>query len=245
MHPILFKFGIVTIYSYGFMLFVAVLISLNLLVKSAEKKGYSADLMTDLVITILLSGIIGARLLYVMLNLGFYKNNPKEIVMLHHGGLAVLGGVVLGTAAVFIFCKHRKLNFLEIVDLVSPYIALAHSIGRIGCFLNGCCYGLPSRFGIYFPVHQAKLIPSQLIESFLLFVLFILLRIKQERAHQQGAIFVSYILYYSAIRFLVEFIRADSQKLFMGLTIFQYFCIVLFAVSSLFYILLWKRKISK
>jgi phosphatidylglycerol:prolipoprotein diacylglycerol transferase len=245
MHPVLFKFGIVTVYSYGFMLFVAVLVSLNLLLKQAKKIGYDADLITDLVIIVLLSGIVGARLLYVFLNLDFYKDNPKEIIMLHHGGLAVLGGILMGTAAVFLFCKYKKLSFLEIADLISPYVVLAHSIGRIGCFLNGCCYGLPSKLGIYFPVHEARLIPVQLIDSLLLFVLFILLKIKQDRSHQKGAIFISYILYYSAMRFLVEFIRADSEKLFLGLTIFQYFCIVLFSISSFFYILLWKRKISK
>ncbi len=245
MHPILFKFGVITVYSYGFMLFVAVVVSLNLLLKEAKRKGYDADAITDLVMVVLFSGIIGARILYIILNLGFYINNPKEIFMLQHGGLAILGAIAVGTLATFLFCKYKKLPFLEIADLLSPYVVLAHSIGRIGCFLNGCCYGLPSKLGIYFPAHKATLIPTQLIDAVLLFILFIVLKIKQARPHQKGAIFVSYILYYSVIRFFMEFIRADSEKLFLGLTIFQYFCIVLFVLSSSFYISLWKKRVSK
>jgi phosphatidylglycerol:prolipoprotein diacylglycerol transferase len=245
MHPVLFKCGIVTVYSYGFMLFVAVAVALSLLLKAAEKKNYDKDLVTDLVMTILVSGIIGARILYVILNWDFYKGNPKEIFMLHHGGLAVLGGIVTGLLAAFIFCRYKKISFLEMADLVSPYVALAHAIGRIGCFLNGCCYGLPSKFGIYFPIHKTTLIPTQLIESVLLFILFLVLKAKEKIAHQKGTILVSYILYYSVIRFFMEFIRADSERLWLGLTIFQYFCVVLFLISSLFYIALWKRKFSK
>jgi phosphatidylglycerol:prolipoprotein diacylglycerol transferase len=232
------------------MLFLAVVISLNAFLYQARKMGYDKDILTDLVLIILFSGIIGARLLYILLNLDFYINNPKEIFMLQHGGLAILGGIVAGILSMFLFCRRKKLPFAQVADLISPYVALAHSIGRIGCFLNGCCYGLPAtapmaglpcKFGIYFPVHRLTLIPTQLIDSFLLFILFIVLKVKQKRPHKPGAVFVSYILYYSVLRFFVEFIRADSLKLFLGLTIFQYFCIVLFIIS----LLLWKRKSSK
>jgi len=245
MHPILFKFGALTIYSYGFMLFIAVVVSLNLLLKDAKKKGYDTNAITDLVMAVLFCGILGARALYIILNFDFYVNNPKEIFMLQHGGLAILGGILAGLFAAFLFCRYKKLPFPEVADLLSPYVVLGHSIGRIGCFLNGCCYGLPSKFGIYFPVHNARLIPTQLISSFLLLMLFIALKFKQRIPHQNGAIFVSYLLYYSVIRFFMEFIRGDSPRLPLGLTVFQYFCIVLFVFSSLFYIMLWKRKISK
>ncbi|NQU18910.1 prolipoprotein diacylglyceryl transferase, partial [bacterium] len=162
----------------------------------------------------------------------------------HHGGLAILGGILVAIIAAFIFSKSRNLPFLKILDLIAPFVALGHSIGRIGCFLNGCCYGMPSKFGIYFPVHNDVLIPTQLISSFLLLILFIVLRLRQSRPHLAGEIFIGYILYYSALRFLIEFLRADSPKLFLGLTIFQYFCIVLFISGALFYNLTWKRKTS-
>ncbi|MDD5355852.1 MAG: prolipoprotein diacylglyceryl transferase, partial [Candidatus Omnitrophica bacterium] len=84
MHPILFKFGIVTIYSYGFMLFIAVVVSLSFLLKDAKKKGYVANVITDLVMVVLFFGILGARALYIILNLDFYIGNPREIFMLQH-----------------------------------------------------------------------------------------------------------------------------------------------------------------
>ena len=244
MHPILFKFGPITIYSYGFALFIAVLVSLNLLVREAKRSGYNADIIFDLGIVILFSGILGARILYVLLNLGFYIENPKEIFMLNHGGLAILGGVIASNIAAFIFIKSKKLHFLNTVDLIIPYVALGESIGRIGCFFNGCCYGLPSKFGIYFPVHDAVLIPTQLITSFSLLILFIALRNMQIKRQIAGKVFVNYILCYSAIRFFIEFIRADSQRLFLNLTIFQYFCIILF-ISAIGLFIFIKRKSGK
>ena len=244
MHPILFEFGPIKIYSYGLMLFIAVITSVSLLVREGGALGYNKDTIFDFGTVILFSGIAGARLLYICLNFSFYIKNPKEIFMLHHGGLAILGGILVAIIAAFIFSKSRNLPFLKILDLIVPFVALGHSIGRIGCFLNGCCYGMPSKFGIYFPVHNDVLIPTQLISSFLLLILFIVLRLKQSRPHLAGEIFISYILYYSALRFFIEFLRADSPKLFLGLTIFQYFCIVLFISGALFYNLTWKRKTS-
>lgn len=245
MFPVIFKIGPITIYSYGLMVFIAVIVSLNLLVKEARRMGYDKDTIFDLGITIIFSGIIGARLLYVLLNLDFYIENPKEIFMLHHGGLAILGGMIVAILASSIFMKLKKLPFLITLDLIVPYVALGHSIGRIGCLLNGCCYGFPCKIGFYFPVHDAILFPVQMLSSLLLLALFVFLRIKLYRPHSTGIIFTSYILYYSFVRFFIEFIRADSSKLLLNLTIFQYFCLALFIFGSiLWYKIKWKSKTS-
>lgn len=245
MHPVIFEFGPITIYSYGLMLFIAALVSLNLLLKEGQRTGYDKNTIFDLGIVILLSGIAGARILYILLNLSFYANNPKEIFMLQRGGLAIFGGIILSTAAGFIFVKIKKLDFLKITDLIIPYVALGQSIGRIGCFFNGCCYGMPCNFGIYFPVHGAVLIPAQLIDSFFMLILYIVLRFKQLRPHATGMILANYFMYYSVLRFFIEFIRGDSQRLFLGLTIFQYFCIFLFTLGTILFLNVWKRKLSK
>lgn len=246
MHPIIFEFGPIKIYSYGLALFIATFVSLNLIMKEVQRKGFDKNIFFDLGIVILLSGILGARLLYVFLNLDFYIKNPIEIFMLHHGGLAIFGGVVLSIISVAIFLRFKKNPFFVTMDLVIPFVALAQSIGRIGCFFNGCCYGLPSEFGFYFPIHDATLIPTQLISSFLLLILYIILRIEQQRPHLTGMIFVNYILFYSILRFGVEFLRGDSPKLFLNLTIFQYFCIVLFLFGMALLIRIkWKQKSLK
>ncbi|MFC1646311.1 prolipoprotein diacylglyceryl transferase [Candidatus Omnitrophota bacterium] len=242
MFPVIFKFGPITIYAYGFMTFIAVVVFLNLLVKQARRLGYDKDLIFDLGITIILFGFIGARLLYVLLNLDFYLRNPKEILMLTHGGLSILGGVFVAIIAAFIFMKLKKLPFLSTLDLVVPFVALGQSIGRFGCLLNGCCYGFPSRIGFYFYVHDEVLFPVQLVSSLLLLILFIVLRAKQNRPHSIGIIFTSYILFYSAMRFFIEFIRADSPKLLLNLTIFQYLCIALFVFGLILsYRIKWRR----
>lgn len=244
MHPILFKFGPITIYSYGLALFIAVLVSLNLAAKESQRQGLNKDVIFDLGIVILFSGIIGARILYILLNFDFYRDNPKEIFMLHHGGLAILGGIVLAVISGVIFSKIKKISFFRIADLIIPFVALGESIGRIGCFLNGCCYGVPSKFGIYFPMHNTALVPSQLISSFSMLLLYIILRVKQDKPHSKGSIFISYILYYSITRFFIEFIRGDSEKLFLGLTIFQYFCIALFVPSVVLNFFYGKKNIQ-
>ena len=249
MHPIICKLGPVTIYSYGLAMFVATVVSLNFLLKEAGRQGFDKNKIFDLFIIILFSGIIGARLLYILLNIGFYIENPVEIIMLQHGGLAILGGMLFAPVCGLIYAKFNKLSFLKVADLFVPFVALGHSIGRIGCFFNGCCYGIESaKFGFYFPVHQAYLIPAQLIDSVVLLILFVILRIKQLRPHYKGEIFINYIWFYSISRFFMEFIRADSDKLSLGLTLFQYICIIIFVIGSIIFVTIktkWNQRPSK
>jgi len=247
MHPVLFQCGNFTIYTYGFILSIGVICSLYLLLKQARRESYSQDAIFDLAFVILLSGIIGARLLYIFLNIEFYLENPKEIIMLHHGGLAIFGGFLLAIISAVIYLKIKKLSFMEMADLFSPFVALAHSIGRIGCFFNGCCYGLASKFGIFFISHETILIPAQLIASFLLLMLFIYLRILQSRNNLPGKVFASYLILYSLIRFCLEFVRGDSLRIYFGLTIFQIFSIAffVFGLSIYSWLIFQNQKIQK
>jgi len=235
MSPVLFKLGNFTIYTYGVFLAIGVICSIYLLLQESKRQGCDQNIVFDLAFVVLVSGIIGARLLYIILNIGFYFEDPKEIIMLHHGGLAIFGGFISGFICAAIYLRIKKISFLKIADLFSPFIALGHSIGRIGCFFNGCCYGKPSKFGIYFPSQKAVLIPAQIIESFLLLLLFIYLRTIQSRKHKIGRVLVSYLVLYSLIRFCVEFIRGDSEVIYFGLTIFQLFSIAFFIFGLIIY----------
>jgi len=158
--------------------------------------------------------------------------------MLQHGGLSWFGGLVGGAAFAFIYLKLKQLPVYKILDLLSPYIALAQAIGRIGCFLNGCCFGRVSEFGIYFPAHNAILIPTQLYSSFLLLIIFIILRFLQVRPHKAGEIFFMYLVLYCAKRFFIEFWRADNPQIIFGLTLFQLLSIAVFflALAGLIFI---------
>lgn len=118
------------------------------------------------------------------------------------------------------------------MDLLVPFVALAQSLGRIGCFLNGCCFGKESFYGIYFPSHGAVLIPTQLYSSLAMLIIFVILRIMQDMPHKQGQIFYAYLFLYSVKRFLIEFLRADNKVIFSDLTLFQLLSLAVFVISS-------------
>jgi len=147
-------------------------------------------------------------------------------------------------AAGVFYLKRKKLPILRVIDLTVPFVALGQSIGRVGCLLNGCCYGKAAAVGLYFPVHQFILIPVQIYSSILLLVIFVILRFLQERPHREGQILCAYLLLYSVKRFFIEFWRADNPVIFLGLTLFQVLSILMFS-GAVISLVLMKTKKSK
>ena len=241
MYPIIFQIGPVTIYSYGVSLAVAVLVCAYFLKREALANNLKSQTLVDLLFVVVISGIIGARLLYVLLNLPHFFQKPLEIFMLHHGGLAWQGGLIFGMLAGIIFIRKNKLSLLSVLDIVAPYIALGQSIGRIGCFLNGCCYGKMVSWGVYFPVHQARLHPTQLYDSLGLFIIFLILKKFQLHKKREGETFVLYLVLASALRFFIEFYRADHGILFFGLSIFQAICLVFILIAACTYLAVMRK----
>ncbi|MDD5156238.1 MAG: prolipoprotein diacylglyceryl transferase [Candidatus Omnitrophica bacterium] len=231
MHPVICTWGPFSIYSYGMMLAIAFVVGSALAAMEAGRRNIEPDIIFNLCFVIAISGVIGARIFYVATNLGEYLRDPLEIFMLQHGGLSWFGGLMLGAAAGIAYVRHKKLPLLKILDLMSPFVALAQSIGRIGCLLNGCCFGRESAYGLYFPVHDKVLIPTQMYSSLFLVFLFIILRILQDRPHKQGYVFFSYLALYSVGRFFIEFWRADNPAVIFNLTLFQVLSIVLFCIA--------------
>ena len=231
MHPIICKLGPIPIYSYGLMLAIAVMAASWLTARDAEAKlGVKRENVYDLAFWVILSGIIGARIFYIFLNLDYFFAAPLEVVMIQKGGLAWQGSLIAGFAAGIVFLKKNKIPLRKFLDVVAPYIALGHSIGRIGCLLNGCCYGKPAPWGLYFPVWDERLIPTQLFMSVGQITIFLILRALQPRAKYDGQVFVWYLMLSSIERFTVEFFRADHE-VYWGLSIFQYVCIGLFVIA--------------
>ena len=231
MFPEICHLGSFTIYSYGLMLVLAFFACSYLSSLQARKEQMDGEQIFNLFFFIFISGVIGSRVFYVLMNISFYLHNPLEIIMLQHGGMAWFGGLIFGSAAAVLFIKRHKMNLLKTLDLVVPFIALGQAIGRIGCLLNGCCYGRESAFGLYFKVFDKTLIPTQLYSSLLLLLIFIILRFKQDRKHLPGEILCSYLFLYSLKRFFIEFLRNDSPRMFYGLTIFQVLSLIVFIVS--------------
>ena len=231
MHPILFQIGSITIYSYGVMIALAVIVCAWALSRDSKVYKIPSDIIYDLMFWTVAWGILGARIFYIVLMWEYFKHNPLEMIMLQHGGLAWQGGFIGGTLAGVWFIRNKKLPLKIFLDLVAPYIALGQSIGRIGCFLNGCCYGKSATWGIYFPVHGARLHPTQLYEIFGLLLVFFILKYMQRRPHRGGMIFVLYLCLGAIERFVVEFFRADHDQLWFGLSLFQYIALGIFILG--------------
>ncbi|HBR14587.1 MAG TPA: prolipoprotein diacylglyceryl transferase [Candidatus Omnitrophica bacterium] len=227
MFPVICKIGPVSIYSYGLMLAVAVIVCAFFLSRDARSLNIQPEEIFDLVFWVVLGGISGARLFFIFLHLDFFLQKPSEVIMLQNGGLCWQGGLILGSAVGAWYIHKKKWSFGKLIDLIAPYIALGESIGRIGCFLNGCCYGKEMAWGIYFPVHGATLLPTQLYTSAGLLILFFLLKRYQSSSTVPGQVFIGYIFFASLLRFFIEFIRADHEILFWGLSIYQVICAAL------------------
>ncbi len=242
MIPVFFKCSFFSIYSYGIFAGLAFLTATFLLLKEARQKRFNEDFIYDFCIVLLVSGILCARIFYVIFDWDSFKGNLIEIVMLQHGGLVWYGG--LAGAAIFgcLFIRWKKQSILKIFDLFMPYVALAQSIGRIGCFFNGCCHGKASKFGIYFPVHGQVLFPSQLLDSLTLLLIFIFLKFLALKS-KNGEIFCYYLMIASLQRFFMEFFRGDARPFYYGFSIFQWMSLGMFIFGlSFYFVLLWKRK---
>jgi len=222
------------------LLAIAFVVGSTLAAMQARRQNIEPDIIFNLSFVIVISGVIGARIFYVLTNLGDYLKNPLEMVMLQQGGLSWFGGLILGAAAGIAYIKYKKLPLLKVLDLMSPFVALSQSIGRIGCLLNGCCFGKESAYGLYFPVHGKVLIPTQMYSSLTLLFIFIILRTLQERPHKQGYVFLTYLALYSVARFFIEFWRADNPAIILTLTLFQVLSIALFCLALSGFLLLRK-----
>ncbi len=153
--------------------------------------------------------------------------------MLQHGGLSWYGGVFAGIIFAVLYIKKRNLALYKILDLISPYLALGQAIGRIGCLLNGCCFGSIYISGLYFGAHNSIIVPIQIISSGILILIFVFLRLFQNKPHREGQIFFLYLLFYSLKRFFVEFWRRDNPAFFLGLSLFQIISIAILIASAL------------
>ena len=231
MIPVICQIGPLQIYSYGVMFAIAVFVCAFLLSREAHALSIPPESIYDFIFWVVLAGILGARIFYILLNVDYFLHNPIETIKIQNGGIAWQGGLIGGFLAGLIYIRRKKWPLWKFLDLTAPYIALGQAIGRIGCFLNGCCYGKEVSWGIYFPVHHAHLHPTQLYDSFGLFVMFFLLKKFQKTSRAAGHVFIVYLIAACSQRFLIEFFRADHDIVVWGLSIFQLVCLMIVGLS--------------
>ncbi|MBI5970750.1 MAG: prolipoprotein diacylglyceryl transferase [Deltaproteobacteria bacterium] len=226
MHPILFKFGFIEIRFYGLMYVVAILCATRLIKSEVIRKriALSEDSVMNLIVWGVIAGIIGARLYYVVFNLGYYLSNPAEIPAVWHGGLAIHGGIIGGIVSSWFFLKKKKIDFWRMADAVAPAGILGQAFGRFGNFMNGDAHGRPTDgpWGLVFPPGSIagnefpgiKIHPTMLYEMLInLSVFFFLWVYLKKTERRDGFIFAAYVALYSSGRFVVEHFRADSLML--------------------------------
>ena len=211
----LFSIGPFTVYGYGLMIAIGILVAYVTAEYRAKKHGLDPDKIFYLVIWAVVGGFAGAKVLYFLTRLKDIMENPRVLLDLADG-FVVYGGIIGGIFSAMAYCKIKKMPFLKYFDLVMPSVALAQGFGRIGCFLAGCCYGreTDSALGIVFQnssyaPNDVKLLPTQLISSGLDFLLCAVLILLDRKKKGDGQIAGAYLVLYSIGRFILEFYRGD------------------------------------
>lgn len=245
MYPIFIRIGDFAIRWYGVMIALAVIIGIIYAHREFKKLGINDDTFYDYVIWLIILGVLGARLFYILFNTPlYYFTNPLRIFYFWEGGLSYLGIVVFGYIFSYYYWKKRGNLFYKVADIASIPLSLGWGIGRIGCTLNGCCYGkptgLPFPFSITFtnpesfaPVGISRY-PTQPILSILGFITFFVLLRLRKKIKVDGAIFSLFLVFYSISTFFVEFLRGDHTPIF-GLTPSQWGVFPLLIFAYLFY----------
>jgi phosphatidylglycerol:prolipoprotein diacylglycerol transferase len=253
-HPRLFEIGPYTIYTYGVLLAAAYLLGLQLALVRSKKAGLDAGRVPDLGVYIVIAALVGAKLLLLAVNYNYFRSNPKEVLVLVRSGGVFYGGLIAATLVAFWYIRRHRLPLWTTCDMFAPGIALGHVIGRLGCLMAGCCFGVPTTkpWGITFtdpfaavnvgtplnvPLH-----PTQLYEAGAELVILVLLLATERRGKFAGRTFWLYMLLYAISRFIIEFYRGDERGVIMGFSTSQFISLILAPLSLIMLIVLSRRE---
>ncbi|MCP4117833.1 MAG: prolipoprotein diacylglyceryl transferase [Desulfobacteraceae bacterium] len=219
MHPVLFKIGGITLYTYGLFVGLGFLVAVWLTNRRAATRGIAAEKISDLFFVVLVASILGARLFYVVLNLSEFTSDPLNIVKIWNGGLVFYGGFITALVTAMAWVKKQGLDLWNTADLLAPPIALGHAVGRLGCLFAGCCYGrechLPWAIEFHNPDSLAPLgvylHPTQVYSVLSNLSIFLILLMIDGKKGFKGRVFWSYILLYGLFRSFIEMFRGDFR----------------------------------
>jgi phosphatidylglycerol:prolipoprotein diacylglycerol transferase len=198
------------------MVAVGFICALMVAYKRAKNKGLNTDVVFKLCMLALIMGFIGAKILFVIIEIEEMLKNPLQIIS--GSGFVVYGGIISGFLSLLIYCRIKKISSLQYCDLLAPSVAIAQGFGRIGCLLAGCCYGAPTELPIGIMNHSSfavpngvSLFPTQIILSIGCFLLAFLLIVYARKDRVFGRVSALYLMFYSVGRFFIEFLRADYR----------------------------------
>lgn len=229
MHPELLQLGPLHLRSFGAAMAVAFLVGTWLGLREARRLGLDEDRFVNVILVTLVAAVIGARGLYVIEHLAEFRSEWGSVLALWQGGLTLYGGVVAGTAAGLVAAARFGLPRWLVADALTPSLALGTLFGRMGCWLNGCCYGHPTTlpWGVRFPHDSFAYLefgdtpvhPSQLYNAGAGLLMFVVLWAVRKRVRTPGVLFWSFLLAFAIVRVPIDMTRAwetDAALLHAG-----------------------------
>ncbi|MGB9741561.1 MAG: prolipoprotein diacylglyceryl transferase [candidate division WOR-3 bacterium] len=252
MLPVLIRAGRFQLYSYGVMLFISFVLGIWIVESRAKRFGVEPKKITDLALWVLLAVVLGARLFYVAFHWDEFRHDLAGIFRFWGNppglsGLMFYGGFLGAFTAGLIYVWLNRLPLLKLLDAVAPALVLGEGFTRIGCFLNGCCFGKPtaSPLGLVFPPYSAAgaqfpgqpIHPTQLYSSLAGFILFGLALVLERRRLKPGVLFGTILLLYSLFRFGIDFVRYyenaanfwGNQVVALGLSLLALVLVIIFS----------------
>jgi phosphatidylglycerol:prolipoprotein diacylglycerol transferase len=254
MYPRLFELGPITVYTYGLLLAAAYLLGLQLARVRAARRGLDANRVLDLGIYIIISALVGAKLLLLVTDWSSFRADPRELLTLARSGGVFYGGLILAVVVALWYIRHVGLPLWTTCDMFAPGIALGHVVGRFGCLFAGCCYGKPTTepWGITFtdpfaasnvgtplgvPLH-----PTQLYEAGAEFIILMILLWSERKGRPfAGRTFWLYMLLYAISRFIIEFYRGDDRGMVGMFSTSQFISILLAPLAIVMLVWLSRR----
>jgi phosphatidylglycerol---prolipoprotein diacylglyceryl transferase len=251
MYPRLFELGPVTVYTYGVLLAAAYLLGLRLAMVRAKARGLDSNRVLDLGIYIIISALIGAKLLLLVTDFRTFTSDPRELLTLARSGGVFYGGLILAVVVALVYIRRIGLPLWTTCDVFAPGIAIGHVVGRFGCLFAGCCFGKPTTmpWGITFTDNFAAtnvgtplgvpLHPTQLYEAGAeALILVLLLTSERKGRYFPGRTFWLYMLLYAISRFIIEFFRGDERGAVGMFSTSQFISVLLapLAVAMLVYL---------
>jgi len=246
------RFAPVSVKAYGVMMLVGYTVASAWMYHAAKKDGLTLSTVIDLALASLVGGIVGARVLYVILSLSDFVS-ARQVLDLWSGGLSFHGGVIGGFVALWLYARYRGIKLTLICDLFAMNIPLAYGFARIGCFLNGCCHGAPTDlpWGVAFPDTGAcshpgeTLHPTQLYATLLSWAIFGIVAWLRPRMRREGHLLLAFLMLYSVMRFGLEFTRAGASAEYVTpatwLTVAQLASIGIFVAAGVWMLLTMPR----
>lgn len=245
MHPTAFQIGAFTIHSYGVMVALAFLAGLWTASRRGLREKFHPEEILDLGPWLIGGGIVGARIFYVIeyWRESFAGGPLSEIFMIQHGGLVFYGGFFGAALAGIFFARRRKMPLWKTADVLAPSVALGSVFGRIGCLLNGCCYGreCSAPWAVHFPsgheTYPFGVHPTEIYDALLNFILYLALAWIFRRKKFDGQVFAVFLMAYAATRSFVEMFRGDYSAAHVhgGLTPAHLVSLGIFAAGAVLY----------